>query len=431
MFLGAALLLAGCGALGEDTAPPEQPEPVVQGASSEEEVSRYSPRGSDPRDPEHRLDDPSGTALQRFYESLARSDDGVDGAITRVTHMGDSSIGMDQLPHFLRTRFQDRFGDGGAGFVLAQPHSPNYRNQTVHLSNPVNWDFCFVAFQCMRDGHYGLGGVVAQSNGGSTTVVRTRRNGQYGRNVSRLELWYAGRPRGGSLELRIDQDEPILVRTAAEMLEDRWHEAALSPGEHRIRLRAAGGGPVRAYGLVLETDGPGVVWDTLSMIGAFTVRVLLQDPAHFRRQLERRRSDLVVLGYGGNDLRRYVGGVASIEQFQEETRQLLSRVRDAGASCLLTGVVEHERSGPTRISPDDVQAVVDAQRSAAEEAGCAFFDVYQAMGGAGGFRNWMREGLASTDLKHLNRQGREVLAGWMYDAIVSDYIRYRTERAPH
>jgi lysophospholipase L1-like esterase len=404
------------------TTPPDGP-PVhaARGAST------WRPRPGDPTTAEHPIEDPSGHALDGFYAALARTEAGAPGALTRVSHMGDSSIGMDQLPHYLRSSFQDRFGDGGAGFVLLQPHSASYRNQMVRLSTPVPWDFCFIIFRCRRDGHYGLGGVATEARGGATTLVRTLTDGPRGRSASRVELWYAGMPGGGDLELTIDGGDPIRIPTAADALEDRWHEERVEPGEHRVRVRAGGGGRVRAYGLVLESDGPGVVWDTHSMIGAFTVRVLAQDPRHFARQLQHRGSDLVMLGYGGNDLRRYASRGVTLDDFQQETVELLERVRAARpeAGCLLTGVVEHEMSGRTRIRPHHVQALVDAQRAAAARAGCAFFDVYGAMGGAGSARRWRREGLAAPDLKHLTPRGRRVVAGWLFDALMTGYGDYR------
>jgi lysophospholipase L1-like esterase len=391
--------------------------------------SPYQPREGDPRFAEHPITDPAG-ALDGFYRALSRTDDGVSGAITRVTHMGDSSIGMDQLPHYLRRRFQDRFGDGGTGFVLVQPHSTSYRNNTVHLANRRPWDFCYLIFRCLDDGHYGLGGVATIGSRGSRTMIETRRDGSYGTAASRLELWYATQRRGGRIGLKVDREPELILDTAAADIQDRFHRMRLEPGPHRVRVRHAGGGRARAYGLVLETDGPGVVWDTLSMIGAFTTRLLEYDETHFSGQLSARGSHLVVLTYGGNDLRRYVGRGVRVEEFREETRQVLSRVRGAlpEAGCLLTGIIEHEMSGRSRIRPRHVQAVVDAQREAAHDAGCAFFDTYAAMGGAGSYRRWMREGLAASDLKHLSPRGRRIVAGWIYDALVTGYVDYRISR---
>ncbi|MEM9194829.1 MAG: GDSL-type esterase/lipase family protein [Myxococcota bacterium] len=415
-------------------APPEVQEPVPSESvdvDAEPSVPAWQPRSTDPTNAPHPIEDPTGS-LTGFYEALRRVDDEETGSLARVTHMGDSSIGMDSLPHFLRTRFQDRFGDGGAGFVLAQPHSPNYLNRAAVLSTPGRWHFCFIIHRCLEDGHYGLGGVAARSNGGSATILRTRSRGDYGRTVSRFEVWYAGMPRGGTIELHIDEQAPITVSTDSPTLTDRWHLVDVAPGAHTLRLRARSG-QVRVYGVTMETDGPGVVWDTLSMIGAFTPRLLAHDPRHFKRQLQHRNSDLVVLAYGGNDLRRLVGGAVTAEAFREETRALLARVREAlpDRGCLLTGIIEHERSGPTWVHPEHVDAIVSAQRAAARDAGCAFFDLYSAMGGSGGFRRWLREGLASHDLKHLTGRGRERVADWLYAALLVGYAEYRYTRASH
>ncbi len=387
----------------------------------------YVPHEDDPIVAEHPIEDASGHGLDGLFRALARTEAGEEDAITRVVHMGDSSIGMDQLPHYLRSRFQARFGDAGTGFVLLQPHSTSYRNQTVDLSTPAPWDFCFIIFRCLRDGHYGLGGVAATSHGGATTLIRTHDDGERERTASRAELYYAAQPRGGRFELRVDRGEAVTIDARADELEDRFFETRFEPGPHSVRVRAAGGGPVRGYGIVLENDGPGVVWDTLSMIGAFTPRLLEQDEAHFREQLQHRDPDLVILGYGGNDLRRYAGRGVTADTLREETLALLTRVRTAvpDAGCLLTGIVEHEMSGRTEIGPAQVEAVVDAQRAAAREAGCAYFDLYEAMGGAGGFRRWLRQGLAADDLKHLSPAGRRIVAGWMYDALVSKYVSWR------
>jgi len=194
------LLLSGCGALEESTPPSEKPtEAPTETDRPEthvETVLAWQPRPDDPARAEHPIEDPTGGGLEGFYAALARTEARTAGALTRVTHMGDSSIGMDQLPHYLRTRFQERFGDGGAGFVLLQPHSPNYRNRMVHLATPVPWDFCFLIYQCRRDGHYGLGGVSAESRGGATTLVRTRREGAHGSSAWGAS-WRPSRPRGG------------------------------------------------------------------------------------------------------------------------------------------------------------------------------------------------------------------------------------------
>lgn len=360
--------------------------------------------------------DPSGQALAPFHAALNELEAGE--RVVRVSHFGDSSIGRDELPHALRTRFQERFGDAGPGFVLLQPHSASYRNQAVRFSQPVPWDFCFITFRCKPDGHYGLGGVVAESQGRATTVFRLPE--PPGDAQGLFELWYAGIPRGGRLEISVAGRERVVLETAAEHLTDRFYATHLAPDARQIRIRALGRGVVRAYGAVIENGQSGVVWDTHSMIGAFTRRLLAQDPSHLEGQLQRRRSDLMIFSYGGNDLRRLVGGVVSGPELQAETESVIERFRTARpeAGCVFVGTIEHRRSGPVAVSAEDVATVVDSQKSAAFDSGCAFFDTFRAMGGPGSYENWRRQGLAAEDGKHLTRRGRDRVAGFLYSALL-------------
>lgn len=353
-------------------------------------------------------------AIAPLHAALARTL--AEGTVTRVIHMGDSSIGMDGLPHVLRTAFQSRYGDAGPGFVLLQPHSPNYRNRTVSLRNRTEWDLCFIIRRCLRDGHYGLGGVSVSSRGGAVTTIVPRDE----RIVSRAELWYAAHPRGGDILFRFGRGAATRIATRAPALEDRWYRLARDPGSHGVQVQASGNGLSRAYGVVLENDGPGVVWDTLSMIGAFTNRLLAHDEAHFAGQLAHRDPDLVVLSFGGNDLRRVVGRVVDEEGLRDETERLLTRVRrgvpDAG--CLVLGIIDHQRSGRLEVAPDRVELVIRAQRAAAQRAGCAFYDTVAAMGGAGSYAAWRRRGLAASDGKHLSPRGRRVIGARLFEALM-------------
>jgi lysophospholipase L1-like esterase len=366
-------------------------------------------------------------ALGSFFAALARVEDATPSspALARIVHMGDSNVNRDQLPHYLRQALHRRFGDGGAGFVPIQPPTPEFTNRMVNYSVEGEWSACSILTRCDPYGHYGLGGVVARALPGSRTRIATRMSGP-GRVASRIELWYGVEPGGGTLAVRVDRGPTRRITTDAPTVDDRWLSIDVAPGRHEVIVEG-GTGSARAYGVVLESDGPGIVWDTLSMTGAFTKRVLEQDEAHFARQIHHRRPDLVIVQYGGNDLRRYLEGEVTAEGFEAEMRQLLARVRDARAeaSCLLVGMGDHGKSGPMRVRPQHVEPLVEAQRRAAREAGCAFFDTYAAMGGRGSIHRWQRDGLASGDLVHLTAAGRRRMASTIHAALERGYDEHR------
>lgn len=375
------------------------------------------------------LEDPSGVALEPFYGSLRRIDEGNSKTIVRVSHFGDSSIGLDQFPHAIRRRMQARFGDGGSGFVLLYPYSLNTTSQVAQFRGHDHWNVCFIVYQCQKDGHYGYGGHVFSGRPGAYASIATAKD-SLGHKASNIELWYATHPHGGKISIQVDDHEAHLIDSRGGKLEDRWFNLQVPLAEHHIKVRSAGGGVVRAYGMVLETQGPGLVWDTMSMIGAFTKRVSLFDSEHMARQVAHRNPDLIVFNYGGNDLRRFVGKSVRTNTFKQEMTDALQRLRNGkpSAACLVIGIIDHARSGQRKVESHHVEAVISAQREVAFQQGCAFFDTYRAMGGPGSITHWRRQKppLASPDQKHLNRRGRDRMGQMLYDALMSGYERYLT-----
>lgn len=407
-------------------AEPEAPE--ADKAPAEPPPPAYEPREEDLVEVHQPIEHPE--ALANFFDALEQVDGGAK-RVVRVVHMGASAIGADDLPSILRERFQTRFGDGGAGLVLMDRYMPNYLHRWVQLQ-AEGWEHCYIAYKCLTDGHYGIGGTAFWSGGGAKTWISTRKH-ELGDEVSIFELWYLARPGGGKIEMRVDRDEPVVIDTRAEDTKDAWHRIEVERGAHKIRVRTLGRGNVRAYGVLLETDGPGLVWDQFSKLGVFTNRILEWDGDHLAAQIGHRDPDLIVFTYGGNDVRRIANGSLDMDGYVAEYKQAVAHMRRGKpeASCLITGITDRERSLTYEITPEEVEAIVESQRKVAEDSGCAFFDTYTAMGGGGSLRAWKNKSppLAAPDLKHLNHRGRLVVGGWLYDAVISAYVDHRRTRA--
>lgn len=408
-------------------------EPEPEPEPGPPQLPSFTAKPGDDVDPHQPIEDPSGTALDYFYRSLTDVDEGQAGAMARVLHLGDSTLGVDGIPHAIRTRMQQRFGDGGAGLVLLKRYSPSYKPASVKLTGGDNWSHCYIAYQCRGDGHYGIGGlIVSASSGASTSIATLPIEQPVGSRFSRAELWYAASPIGGTINVEIDGKLARAIDSKApeaEGLIDRWETIEVEPGPHTLKIAAGGRGKARVYGVVLETDGPGVVWDSTAMIGAFTRRLLAWDRQHIAGQIERRDPALIVFTYGGNDLRRIVAGTLDEDTYVEEAGAVIELVR-AGkpeASCLVTSVIDHGRSGTYDVKPEHVAIMVAAQRRVAFEQGCGFFDSWTAMGGPNSIREWLRASprLAEPDLKHLNHRGRELMGTWLYEALLAGYVGYR------
>jgi lysophospholipase L1-like esterase len=423
--LAAAQELARDEVAAEEVAVPFVDREVRAPVQAGETLPAYAGHAEDQDRVEQPLEQPE--ALDPFYAALAASELGYAGAVTRVMHYGDSAIGNDGIPGAIRMKMQQRFGDAGHGFhLLGQPNA-SYRHQGVRFEERSAFNHCFIIFGCReRDGHYGLGGTTFESTGGAEVRLGTATRGAMGRKVSRFEVWYAGAPRGGDLRLQLDAEAPVVLPTAADALEDRWHVIETTDGEHTLSIRAAGGGKVRAYGAVLERDVPGVVWDEMSQIGALTRRLLNFDAEHLHSQIRRRDPDLVVFMFGGNDMNTQ-GTMAKYRQEFTDVIRLFRGAKDP-LPCLVMAPLDHgERDGARIVTRDIVPRLVNAQREVARAEGCAFFDTYQAMGGEGSMGRWVRSSpaLGSGDLSHLTHHGHKVVGGMLYRSLVAGYRDYR------
>ncbi|MCB9756647.1 MAG: hypothetical protein H6713_42565, partial [Myxococcales bacterium] len=417
----------------DDPPPPvTAADPPVRELDPGDALPAYVPREGDDKPAVQPLELFTGDELDNFYAALARTDGSLKDAVTRVVHWGDSAIGIDGIPGAIRRRMQTRFGDSGHGFhVISQPNT-SYRHREVEFKENKKWGNCFIIFKCRDDGHYGLGGVTSRSKGGAQSSFAPHKTRSSGR-VSRFELWYAAQPGGGDLRVRVDRGEREVIETAADALEDRWYRVDVEDGYHELEVRAAGGGAVRVYGVTLERDVPGVVWDSLALVGAFTKRLGELDEDHLRVQLERRQPNLAVFTFGGNDMIRRV----TMEDYADEYRAVVQKFRRARPEmdCIVMAPLDHgERKGARIVSRPVVPLMVEAQREVAKSMGCAFFDTLAAMGGPGSAGRWYKRKpkLIGGDLSHATSKGHQVIGELVYRALLQEYVAYRrrTDGAP-
>ncbi len=411
----------------ETEPPPPKPKakPVVK-AKAGDVVPVYVAQDGDDAKVVQSIELFAGDELDAFFAQLARTDAGLEGAITHVGHWGDSVIGMDGIPGAIRRRMQNRFGDGGHGFHLMAPPNTSYLHREVKFSHNGGWSNCFIIQNCRKDGFYGLGGATFKSSAGGESSFAPHPERSSG-HVSHFELFYAGQPGGGTLRLRLDRDKAsdVTIDTEAEALVDRFHRIDVEDGYHELEVRASGG-KVRVFGVAMETDGPGVVWDSYALVGAFTKRMSNYSEDHLRAQLGHRGTDLAVFTFGGNDMIRNI----TMDTYIAEYREVVSKFRRARPemSCLIMSPLDHGVRKGVRIETlPIVPQMVEAQRTVAREEGCAFFDTWAAMGGEGSAGRWYKKDprLMGGDLGHATGKGHQVIGEFVQRAVVEAYVAYR------
>jgi hypothetical protein len=403
--------------------PPRPPPPVVAGDIAA--FPAYAKTANDEEAVEVFVE--NAEALEHYYRRLTLVELGAPGVVARATNWGDSLLGNDALPAGIRKRLQARFGDAGHGFHVLAPFNTFHRRQGIRFNVRLPWaKRCELLFACEADGRYGLGGVSARSSARSASQFATTTEG-VGSRVSHFELWYAKEPSTGRIQVVVDGGAPLEIDTSSPEPSDEVMALELADGPHEFEVVAAGGGPVRGYGVVLERSGPGVVWDNLAVIGTYTLTLDHQDAAHIAGQIRRRNPDLVVFALGGNDVQRGLDDLRT--NYEGEYRRSIRKYRAGApqASCLVLGVTDHgKRAGTVEVTTvRSVPVIVDMQRTVALAEGCAFFDQVRAMGGPESIGKWLHSGLIGADLGHPTMWGHELLASLIYRALMRGYADFR------
>ncbi|MBN1771615.1 MAG: hypothetical protein JXB32_10155 [Deltaproteobacteria bacterium] len=368
-------------------------------------------------------------ALDPFYTALRRTALGKPGAVTRVTHYGDSVIIEDLWTGTVRRKLQQRFGDAGAGFLFVARPWEWYGHQDVVTKFTDAWHVKRVTVGQSHDRLYGFGGVSFLAGGpGAKATFATSDEGPTGRAVSRFEVYFLAQPHGGTLEVAADGAVLKTFSTAAEAVECGFRRLDVPDGPHQLSVRSLGGGPVRLFGVTLEREGPGVVYDGIGILGASARALLEPDEAHWKEQFAHRRPDLVVLTFGTNESDHDL----SMTGYREQLARVVARIRAVApfAGCLLAG--PPDRGDPnTRKTRPVIPKIVAVQREVALAGGCAFWDTFTAMGGPDTMWRWYRTNPRQSfgDLTHLAPAGGEVLGGLFYGALVQGLLEY-LERAP-
>ena len=376
------------------------------------------------------LEDASGHALDGFFAALRRTQAKQPGAITRIAHFGDSIVVSDYVSGTLRRKFQQEFGDAGHGYMLIANAWPAYFHNDVYRYASPGWKVSRIVGPVNRDNYYGLGGVSFQAPPGARGRFGTAKKGSFGRAVSKFTFSYLKDVQAGGFAINLDGKPLRRVPANAPEKQVAYETVEVPDGEHEIEV-VTEGGTTRMFGVVLERNVPGVVLDALGVQGARIRFLDKQDDAHWAEQLAWRKPDLLVYQFGANESGD--GFAYPMSEYYKTMLAVLEQGRRAlpQSSCLVLGAMDRaSKKDDTLQSMRVIPMIVTEQRKAAKTAGCAFFDTFEAMKGHGGMPGWVRRGLGQADLTHPTGVGSEILARWIYRALMTAYNQYAKTQSP-
>lgn len=386
---------------------------------------------------EHPIEDPA-RALDAFFAHLARTESRQSGAVTRITHYGDSPITNDGITSTVRRIMQERFGDAGHGFILMDRPWAWYGHQGITFTSGGDWDNNPMIGGKINDGEFGLGGVAFRASGpGKYARFAPATEGETGKNFSRMEVYYLQQPGGGQFSVDVNGTGAQTVSTSNDATTSGFYEIkAAQSGANTFNVKTLGGN-VRVFGAVIENDGPGVVYDSLGVNGAYAgLLATAMNQDHWAEQLRHRNPNLVIINYGTNES-QYASD-DQMERYDKDLREVIRRVRVAlpDVSILIVSPMDRGKraAGGKIITMPSIPKIIEMQRRVALETNCAFFNTFEAMGGDGTMAKWAagkgKNHLVGGDLTHPTAEGSEIVGRLIFEAINDSYLKYKARTAP-
>jgi lysophospholipase L1-like esterase len=462
--LGVALALAllGCEACdGNRAKPPEPPHLVEAAAVGDAGVPDTLVEPPEIAMAPGFLDAPTGT-LDALFHGFDATERAEASGRTLLLFFGDSHTAGDSMTSRLRITLQHQFGDAGRGLVAAgRAPTRHYYQRDVKYGISGAW-------KAAVGGHkgdaepFGIGGLrVFGTTKGAQLWVQTCAECQAGTSVAQFEILYYAAPDHGLLRYRVDEGPWLELKTKTAAIEPP-HTArqlvAVADGPHKLTLEHGGGGVIDLFGIGMERGKPGVIVDSLGVVGRRLGSLRSWDWSVIGEQLATRDPRLVVLQYGTNEADDPDLDLEAFARYYDET---ILRIRAAAptASILILGPPDMAtREGGKACdrmqpkpgadagviaecqwrTPAVIRDIISVEHAAAVRNHVAFFDTFAAMGGADHMHDWLlaEPKVAYKDHVHFTDVGYQLWADALGKALIAHYASWRLANklppsAPH
>jgi lysophospholipase L1-like esterase len=354
-------------------------------------------------------------------------------------HFGGSQIEGDRITEHLRALLQEKFGGQGPGWLPAVPYVGS-RSFSIEYSD--NWQrhaLYGLVDSTIVHNHYGALGLYARftehadSLGNDTTTHHAwiGYGSRYGadaraKSFSRFTMFYGHNTQ--PFQFRLFGGEQLLCDTLLESSETTELFQFSSPQISRdIRLEFSGKDSPEVYGISLEGTS-GVHVSNISLRGQSGTHFWTQPRQQLRTMFGASRVRLIILQFGANAV-PYSDTEDLILEYADRFGKNIEYLKKCvpGVAVIVIGPADMAmKQGTEWVTYPMLTRMRDALKNSAFESGAAYWDPYEAMGGAGTIMQWVNAdpSLAASDHVHFTAEGAEKIAQWFYEAFIKDYENY-------
>ena len=376
-------------------------------------------------------------ALDDFFSALQFE---APKKLVRIAHYGDSQIEGDRITSNLRTKFVHAFGGEGVGFV---PLDDIAECVTYTRESSKNWKRLTVFHDKLKNGTYGLSGMSFIYNGGkdddadiensddddaepkggkgNASISLKLRN-----NYSHLTIQYGNAESPCKVVVKKsgkkqEQLGKITLKSNETFVEE---EITLTSNERNITINFKGTSPM-IYGLSFD-GSKGIQVDNFGIRGHSGNGLLRIKTELLAQEIKTSNTRLLILQFGANTI-PYVKNEKTLNYIAQEFEKLFKKFKNANPniSILVIGVGDMAtRIDGEYTSYPMIPQIRDVLKESAIGAGCAYFDMYEFMGGKDAILSWSKKGLASKD-GHFSPKGQEIVADEIFNTLNHQFKKFK------
>lgn len=351
--------------------------------------------------------------MKYFFEKLKNS----NKHKVRIAHYGDSLIFGDIITEYLREKFQVKYGGSGVGYV-ASIFDDNRMRSSIRHSFSDDWKYFSFLTRNPDRMPFGINGTVAIPQPGSWIVYECSSHLKTGSSYNFFRLFYSNADETSKIQYSVDNGKPVVVNLVAGS-DVKEFSQSLSKAAKKLEIKFISGKAPYFFGSSLE-NGEGVYVDNYAMRGN-TGMSLLDIPFDVMKDYHKYLDyDLVIINYGAN-VTSPTKGVYVV--YENKMVQVINQFKKAfpNTSILVVSVADKTmKKGSEFVTNPEVNAILEAQKRIAQKAGVAFWNLWEAMGGANSMNSWVNSSppYALRDFAHFNNQGGNIVAQLLFDALI-------------
>jgi hypothetical protein len=346
--------------------------------------------------------------------------------------MGDSHIQADIFSGGIRQKMQLKFGNAGRGLIFPYRVAKSNEPTSYKTTTNVVWDSKRNVFY-EKPLPIGISGFTVETADSVAEINLTVKDQpRLGYSFTKFTLFHEKGP--GNYDITVCDDvncEIGLMRPIDKTSNPFVSELKFDKPMRQIYLRnktsdTAMKHATRIYGMLLENDSAGVLYNMIGVNGAEYRHYNMSK--YFFQQFSYLSADLVIISMGTNEA--FYSGFDK-DLFYRNIDSLVTNLKNINpnAAVLLTTPGDSfKKSRKGRVKNPDMKIAKETVIKYCLDHDLAYWDLYEIMGGYGSMAKWYAVQLSAKDRVHFSGKGYQIQADLFYQAFLKGYEKYKESR---